>query len=184
MDFDAGIADRADGDGQSDPLEQGKVHVHIEALRLKAGEAVGDDLKLLAHGIEMIQPLLQAEVAQVVGTEFVAQEAGEFLVLFQKRVFPVCPEDVMAVLDLIDHSGQLPPQSVVQPDAEDLADAVRREPPQTYFATALEDLVDGEMAFENEVPAVLDLGDGIEPRQAYLAAFLLGELWAEDEGPV
>jgi serine/threonine protein phosphatase PrpC len=28
--------------GQSDPLKQGKVHVHVEALGLKIGEAVGD----------------------------------------------------------------------------------------------------------------------------------------------
>ena len=46
MDFDAGIADRADGDGESDPLKQRKVHVHVEALRLKVGEAVGNGLKL------------------------------------------------------------------------------------------------------------------------------------------
>ncbi len=55
MDFDAGIADRADGDGESDPLKQGKVHVHVEALRLKVGEAVCDDLKLFPHGVEVIQ---------------------------------------------------------------------------------------------------------------------------------
>src|SRR6202022_776465 len=166
------------------PLQQRKVPMHVEALRLEAGETVRDGLEPFADGIEMIEALLQAEVAQVVGTEFMAQEAGEFLVLFQKRVFPVSPEDVMAMLDLIDHSGELPPQSFVQPDAEDLADPVGRQPPQTYLATALEDLVDGEVAFENEVPAVLDLCDRIEPRQAHLAAFLLGELRAEDEGPV
>ena len=55
MDFDAGIAHRADGDGKSDSLEQGKVHVHVEALCLKVGEAVGDGLKLFPHGVEVIQ---------------------------------------------------------------------------------------------------------------------------------
>jgi hypothetical protein len=44
--------------------------------------------------------------------------------------------------------------------------------------------VDGEVAFEDEVPAVLDLRDGVEARQTHLAAFLLGELRPEDEGPV
>src|SRR5438552_7827481 len=48
----------------------------------------------------------------------------ELLVLFQKCVFPVRAKNVMAVLDLIDHDGELSPQSLVQPDAEDLADAV------------------------------------------------------------
>ena len=39
----------------------------IEALGLETGEAVGDGLELFARGVEMIQPLLQAEVAQIVG---------------------------------------------------------------------------------------------------------------------
>ena len=113
MDFDAGIADRADGDGQGDPLQQGKVHMDVEALRLEAGEAIRDGLEPFAHGIEMIEPFLQAEVAQVVGTEFIAQEAGELLVLLEEGVFPVRAEDVMAVLDLIDDRGQLAAQSLV-----------------------------------------------------------------------
>ena len=80
--------------------------MHIQALCLEAGETVRDGLEPLAHGIEMIESLLQAEVAQVVGTEFVAQVAGEFFVLFEKGVFPVSAEDVMAVLDLIDDGGE------------------------------------------------------------------------------
>ena len=69
--------------------------------------------------------------------------------------------------------ASLPRSLLSQPDAEDLADAVRRQPPQADLATALEDLVDGEVAFEDEVPAVLDLRDGVEARQTHLAAFLL-----------
>ena len=63
-------------------------------------------------------------------------------------------------------------QRVVEPNAEDLADAVGREPPQADLAAALEDLVDGEVAFEDEVPAVFDLRDGIEPRQVHFPPFL------------
>ncbi len=40
------------------------------------------------------------------------------------------------------------------------------------------------MAFEDEVAAVLDLGDGVEARQVHLAALLLGELWPQDQGPI
>ncbi len=58
----------------------------------------------------------------------------------------------MAMLDLIDHRRQFPAQSVMQPDAEDLADAVRRQSPETDLATALKDLVDGKVTFEDEVP--------------------------------
>jgi len=67
MDFDAWITDRADGDGQSDSLKQGKVHMNVEGLGLETGEAVGDDLEPITDGVEMIKPLLQTEVAQVVG---------------------------------------------------------------------------------------------------------------------
>ena len=55
--------------------------MNVKALSLKTGEAIRNGLELFADGIEMIEPFLQAEVAQVVGTEFVAQEAGELLVL-------------------------------------------------------------------------------------------------------
>jgi len=173
MDFDAGITSGTNVDGQRDPLQQGKVHMYIQALRLEAGEAVRDGLEPGADGIEMVESFLQAEVAQVVGTEFVAQEARKLLVLLEERMFPVRPENVMPVLDLIDHCRQFPAQSLIRADTEDFADPVRREPPQSDFATAFKDLVDGEVAFENEVPAVLDLRDRIEPGQAHLAAFFL-----------
>jgi hypothetical protein len=48
------------------------------------------------------------------------------------------------VLDLIDHRRQFSAQSPIQADAEDLADPVRSEPPQSDFATAFKDLVDGK----------------------------------------
>ncbi len=106
----------------------------------------------------MIESLLQAEVAQVVGAEFVAQEAGELLVLLEKRMFPVRSENMMAVLDLIDHRGQFAAQSLIQADAEDLADAVCRQPPQTDFATALEDVVDREGYREGDT--YVEIADG------------------------
>src|SRR5271154_51834 len=96
----------------------------VEALRLEAGETVRDGLELLADRIEMIEPLLQAEVAQVVGTEFIAQETGELLVLLEKGVLPVRTENMMPVLDLIDHGREFSAQPFIQPDTEDLTDAV------------------------------------------------------------
>ena len=77
MDFDPGIADRADGDRQGEALQQGEVDVDVEPLRLEAGEAGGDGLEALAHGVEMVQSLLETEIGEVVGDQFVAQEGGE-----------------------------------------------------------------------------------------------------------
>src|SRR2546423_8748380 len=84
VDLDAGIADRADGDRQGEALQQRKVDVDIEPLRLEAGEAVGDGLEALADGVEVVQSLPEAEVGEVVGDQLVAQEGGEFFVLFQE----------------------------------------------------------------------------------------------------
>ena len=39
----------------------------VQRLGLETGEAVGDGLELLARGVEMVQPLLQTEVVQIVG---------------------------------------------------------------------------------------------------------------------
>src|ERR1041384_6913771 len=106
VDLDSGIADRTDVHGQSQFLQQRKIHVHVEALRLETGKAVGDGLESFPHSIQMIQSLLQTEVTQVVGAKFVAQVTGELLILFEKGVLPIGTENVMAMLDLVDGSGQ------------------------------------------------------------------------------
>jgi hypothetical protein len=59
----------------------------VEALRLKAAKR---SVMLSNRGrtaSRWVESFLQAEVAQVVGAEFIAQEAGELLVLFQKACF-------------------------------------------------------------------------------------------------
>src|SRR5712671_3959302 len=99
VDLDAGIAHRADGDRKSKALQQRKVDMDIEPLRLEAGKAIGDGLETLADGIEMVQSLFEPEVGEVVGDQLVAQEGGELFVLFEEGVLEVGAEDVMAVLN-------------------------------------------------------------------------------------
>ncbi len=72
----------------------------------------------------------------------------------------------MAMLDLIDHRGEFPAHPFIQSDAEKISLmrlAVSRHK-EADLATALKYLVDGEVAFEDEVPAVLDLRDGVKAR--------------------
>src|SRR5437764_9847988 len=121
-----------------------------------------DGLEALAHGVEMVQSLLETEIGEVVGDQFVTQEGGELFVLLQEGVFEVGAEDMMAVLDAIDDGGQLAAHVAVQAHAEDLDDLVGGQPPQAELAAAFEQLVDGEVALEDEVAAILDLGDGVE----------------------
>src|SRR5947209_18818549 len=77
VDLDAGIAHRADGDRQGDALQQRKVDVNVEPLRLEGGEVAGDGLELFADRLEMVQAFLETEVVEIVGAQFVAQEGGE-----------------------------------------------------------------------------------------------------------
>src|SRR6266566_3787157 len=91
---------------------------------------------------------------------------------------------MMAVLDLFDGGSDLAAEFPGPPHAEDFADTVRRQTPQADFAAALEDFMDGEVAFEDEVAAVFDLRQRVEARQVHLAAFPLGELWSEEGCPV
>ena len=176
MDFDPGIADRADGDRQGEALQQREVDVDVEPLRLEAGEAGGDGLEALAHGVEMVQSLLETEIGEVVGDQFVAQEGGELFVLLQEGVFEVGAEDMMTVLDAIDDGGQLAAHPAVQPRAEDLGNLVAGQPPQAEFAAAFEQLVDGKVALEDEVATILNLGNRVKAREIELLALLGGEL--------
>ena len=134
MDLDAGMADCTDGDGQGDPLEQREVDVNVEPLGLKGSEAVGNGQERLAHRRQVIQPLLESEVGEVVGADLVAQEGGELLVLLDEGVFPVGAEDMMAVLDLLQGGVQLAAELFGQPHAKDLADLVGGQAPQADLA--------------------------------------------------
>jgi hypothetical protein len=138
LDPDTGIANRADGDGKGDALQQREVDMDVEPLRLEAGEAAGDVLESLAHGIEMIQTLPELEIGEVVGDQLVAQEGGELLVLFEEGVPEVGTEDMMTMLDAVDDGGELAAHPAVEACAEDFGDLVGGQPPQTEFAATLE----------------------------------------------
>src|SRR3974377_2551456 len=80
--------------------------------------------------------------------------------------------------------ASFPRESFGPPQAENFADPVGRHEPQTDFATALEDCVDGKVALEDEIAAVLDLGDGVESPQVDPLTFFFRELRSDDESPV
>ena len=134
----------------------------VEPLRLVAGETAGDGLKRLADRIQMVQSFAQTEVVEVVGAQLVAQEGREFFVLPHDRAFEVGAEDMMAMLDLIDDGGDLAAHPAVKAPAVNRGNLVCGQPPQAEFAAAFEQFVDGKVALENEVTAILDLADGIE----------------------
>jgi hypothetical protein len=162
VELDAGIAHPAEGDGQSESLQERKVGMDIEPLRVGAGEAVGDGQKLLADGVEIVQALLEAEILEVVRDQLVAQERRELLILLEEAVLEIGTEDMMAMLDLLDDGGELALHPAIEARAEDLGDLGGGEPPQADLAAALEELVDGKVPLEDEIATILDLIDGIE----------------------
>ena len=70
---------------------------------------------------------------------------------------------MMTVFDLIDDGTQLAPQWLSESHAEEFRDPVGSESPKADLAAALEDFMNRKVALEDEVAAVLDLGDGVEP---------------------
>ena len=87
-------------------------------------------------------------------------------------------EDMVAVLDAVDDGGEFATHPAVHTCAEDGGDLVAGELPQTELAAAFEQLVDGKVALEDEVAAILDLGDRIKAREIELLRSL-----AENFGP-
>ena len=136
--------------------------MNIEPLCLEGSKAASDGLEALADRVEIVQSLLEAEIGKVVGDQLVAQEGGELFVLLQEGVLEVSAEDMVTVLDAIDDGGELALHPTAHARAEDLGDLVGGQPPQAEFAAAFEQLVDREVALEDEVAAILDLSDRIK----------------------
>src|SRR5258708_21178818 len=130
MDLDSGITDGANGHRQCQSLQEREIHADVEPLGLAIGKTISNDLESLPHDIQMIETLLQSEVAQIVGNQFVAQEPGELFILLEEGVLPIGSEDMMPVFDLLDDRRQFATQSLVEPDAEDLADSMGRQTPE------------------------------------------------------
>jgi len=124
VNLDAGILCLPDDDRQRQSLEQGKVDMHVQALGLEGGEAVGDGEQLVAHRSEMIEAFLQSEVGKVVGADLIAQEGGELLVLFDEGIAIVSSEDMMAVFDLFEDRVQLALHPLCNAASEDFRDLV------------------------------------------------------------
>jgi hypothetical protein len=63
----------------------------------------------------------------------------------------------MPVIDFIEHARQLAAEALVDPNAEDAGDGIGREPKEAHLTGPLEDLVDREVAPEDEISAVFHL---------------------------
>ena len=75
--------------GSASRCSSGKIHMDVEPLGLAIGETIGNNLEPLAHRIQVGEPLLQAEVAQIVGEPVRYRRNREnFSYCFRKEFFP------------------------------------------------------------------------------------------------
>jgi hypothetical protein len=63
----------------------------------------------------------------------------------------------MAMIELFENAVQFASQPLGYAHPKDLSHLVGGQPEQAHLAGAFENLVDGEIPFEDEVPAVFDL---------------------------
>ena len=91
---------------------------------------------------------------------------------------------MMTMLNLVDDSAEFAAQLLGQPHAKEFRDAVGSQSPKPDLAAALENLMDREVALEDEVAAVLYLADGVKARQVHLFALPLGKLRSQDQCPI
>jgi hypothetical protein len=116
-----------------DPMVIGKAtrcrrgNVDVEPLGLEPCEPGDGCLELLPGVVEIVQALVETEVVEIVGADFVAQERREVLILPEDRVFKLklVAEHVMAVLDLVDDGGELTSVVGAKACAEDLGNCGR-----------------------------------------------------------
>ena len=90
----------------------------------------------------------------------------------------------MPMIELFQAAVQLAADSLVFANPKDLGDLVGGEAEDSQFASALEDLVNGEIPPEDEIPAVLQLVQGIATPQVDGGPVFLGELGPQNQGPI
>src|SRR5216684_7976246 len=90
----------------------------------------------------------------------------------------------MAMIHPFQDSGELASHSLVQAKAEHLRELVGGEAEQSEVAGALEELVDGKVSSEDEVPTVLDLLQGVMATEIDGFSVFLGKLRSQQPSPV
>jgi hypothetical protein len=173
---------RRDGFGQS--LEDREIHVDVEEVGLDPGEPIGDGDESCPERREVLQPFVQAEIFEAIDADLDTQERAKLFVHPRHEALAVDAQHVVSVVDFLQHGVQLATEPLVFPDAKDLRDRIRGQAEDPELARALEDLVDREVAAEDDIAAQLDLVERVGAAEIDRGALLLRELWADDEGPV
>jgi len=174
----------ADNDRLGHPLKQREVDVDIQGLCFEAVKAVRHDGELLTQTVQIFQPLVEAEVLHAVYANLHPQEGAELLVHAAHQILTVDAEYMVAVVQLVQDAVQFAAQSAVDAHSEDQGDLVSGQAQESQFAGALENLVNGEVPVENEVPTVLDLINRVAATKMDGPSILFRELGTQQPSPV
>src|SRR3954447_26842913 len=184
LNFDPGDLHSAGRDRQRQLLKEREVHMDIEGFGFEGGKSLRNGSQGLGEGVQGTEGLAAAEIPQGVYEGCHPEERRKLFVHAQDGALAAGAEDVMAVLNLFQHALQLSPEPLIDTEAEDLRDLVRQQAQQSDVARPLEQLVDGEVATEDQVEAVLDLLDGIVAAQVDRLPILTRELRSDEPCPV
>src|ERR1039457_3708603 len=153
---------------QSHSLKEREGDVNVQGLGFEAGESIRNGDESLAQAAQVLQPFLEAEVFHPIDADFYPQEGAELFVHAANQILAVDAQQVMAMVELFEHTVQLAAQPFADAYSEDVCHFVGGQAEQPHFAGVLKDLVDREVSFENEVPAVFDLVDGVDRKSTRL----------------
>src|SRR6266699_6777494 len=77
VNLDAGDFGFSGYDRQSHPLKPWEVDVNVQGLRFETGETIGDGDELLGQALQVLQPLVEAEIFHPIDTDLDPQEGAE-----------------------------------------------------------------------------------------------------------
>src|SRR5437016_4037276 len=132
----------------------------------------------------MVQRFLQSEVFELIAQYLQAEKGRELFIPAQHGASAAGAEDVVSVLDLLQHALQFAPQSFVDPEAKDLRDFVWCEAQQSDVTGTLEELMDGEVSPEDQISGIFHLLHRVVASQVDRLAVSVGEFWTHQPGPV
>ncbi|MGH9761533.1 MAG: hypothetical protein ACREAC_11945, partial [Blastocatellia bacterium] len=128
--------------------------------------------------------LLEPEVLEVIAESFQAEEGRKLLVHPKDRVLAVGAENMVAVVDLFQHTLEFAAQPLVHAEAENLDDFVGQHANKTDVTGAFEQFVNGEVAAKDEIAAVLNLLNRIVAVEIDSFPISFGKLRPHHESPV
>lgn len=184
VDFNSWDFGMAGDDGESQTLEQREIDVDLKGFRLKGGEAVDNGQEFGAYGCQMLDSLFEEEVLQVIATDLDSQEGLKFFILFDKGMFEVGAQDMVAMVDPFEGGMELSLKMPGGALAEDLRDLFRGQFKETEFAGAFEEFVDGKGFAKDKIQTILHLAEGIETAEIDGLTFSFGELGTQKKGPI